>query len=85
MAIQLFYGTGVLINVLWYYAVGDWQIIFIAFYFVPLILVIAGFIFFVRDTPICLVTRYPEEDALKDFTFIAKMNKKSDSFNLSQK
>lgn len=80
MAIQLFYGLGVLINVLWYYAIGDWQIILIAFYLVPLVFVIIGSIFFIKDTPMCLVTRYKSERALKAFAFIAKINKKADFF-----
>jgi MFS family permease len=78
VAIQLFYGLGVLINVLWFYAVGNWQIILAVFYLVPLVMVIIGVYFFVRDTPICLVTRYTPSVAVKEFNFIAKMNKKDE-------
>lgn len=85
VAIQLFYGLGVLSNVLWFYALGDWETIMIFCYLVPLVLVTGGAIFILRDTPMCLVTRYPEEDALKDFIFIAKMNKRTEGFNLSQR
>lgn len=63
---------------LWYYTVGDWQLILILFYLIPLALVIGASIFFLKDTPMCLVTRYSPEDALNDLTFIAKLNKKSD-------
>ncbi len=48
----------------------------IVFYLVPLAFIIAGTIFIVKDTPICLVTRYPAAQAVKDFHFIAKMNKR---------
>lgn len=84
VAIQLFYGLGVLMNVLWYWWIADWQVIFVASYFAPLVVVIGGAIFFIRDTPMCLVTRYPVDWALRDFTFIAKKNGKT-NFNLSEK
>ena len=73
--IQLFYGLGVLINVLWFFTVGDWQYIMGIFYFLPLIVVIVSAILFLRDTPMCLVTRYSPKSAFKDFKFIAKLNK----------
>jgi MFS family permease len=57
VAIQLFYGLGVLLNVLWFYTVADWQIIYCVFYFVPLMIVVFGVAYIVKDTPICLVTR----------------------------
>jgi MFS transporter, OCT family, solute carrier family 22 (organic cation transporter), member 4/5 len=85
VVIQLFYGLGVLINVLWYFALRDWQLIYAIFYAVPLMLTIAAVIFFIRDTPICLVMRYPPRQALRDFRFIAKMNnKKSFGVNVDQ-
>lgn len=76
VAIQLFYGLGVLLNVLWYYAIGDWQLIFALFYFIPAVLATIGVIVIVRDTPICLVMRNTPLKALKDFEYIARMNKK---------
>lgn len=82
VAIQLFYGLGVLLNVLWYWWIGDWQVIFVAAYFAPLVVVIGGSVFYLKDTPMCLVTRYHAYEALKDFTFIAKNNNKKD-FNLT--
>ena len=79
----MFFGMGVLINVLWYFAVGDWQLIFAIFYFIPLVLVVLSFIFFVRDTPMCLVMRNNTYRALKEFTFIAKLN--NNKFDVSLK
>ena len=57
MIIQLFFGLGVLINVLWFFAVGDWQLILTIFYFIPLVCVVLSFVFMVSDTPMCLVMR----------------------------
>lgn len=71
----MFYGLGVLINVLWYYAVGDWQLIFAIFYFIPLVVAIVGMTKLVKDTPICLVMRYTARHAHRDFKYIAKLNK----------
>jgi MFS family permease len=73
--IQLFYGLGVLINVLWYYAVGDWQLIFGIFYFIPLVVVIVGMVKFIKDTPMCLIMRYTAKKAHRAFRYIAKLNK----------
>jgi MFS family permease len=75
VAIQLFYGLGVLSNVGWYYFVGDWQLIMALFYFAPSVIVTAAVVFFVRDTPICLVTRNSPTKALLAFKHIAKFNK----------
>jgi hypothetical protein len=64
--------------VLWFFTVGDWQIIMIVFYLIPLAIVIGATFFLVKDTPMCLVMRYPAGQAVKDFHFIAKMNKKTE-------
>ena len=57
VAIQLFYGLGVLLNVLWYYWIKDWQMIFVLFYFLPAVASVLGVVFIVRDTTICRVMR----------------------------
>lgn len=78
MAIQLFYGLGVLLNVLWYFALGDWQLIFAVFYFIPMVAATIAVVVIVRDTPICLVMRNSPLKALRDFRYIAQLNKRSD-------
>jgi MFS family permease len=75
VVIQLFFGIGVLLNVLWAFAVGDWKWILILFYLVPILIVILGIGLLIQDTPMCLVTKYSAEDALKSFKFISKLNK----------
>lgn len=55
--IQMVYGFGVLLNVIWYWWFADWQVVLILFYLIPLLVVTGGSIFYLRDTPICLVTR----------------------------
>ena len=55
--IQLFFGLGVLVNVLWYYLTSDWQLVYVLFYFIPLVATIMSFVFLVTDTPMCLVMR----------------------------
>lgn len=74
--VQLFFGFGVLLNVLWAFAAGNWKVILTCFYLIPTLVSILGMIVIVRDTPICLVTRYSANNAYKGFKFIAKMNKK---------
>jgi MFS family permease len=64
VAIQLFYGLGVLLNVLWYFMVKDWQMIFVLFYFLPAVASVIGIVIIVRDTPICLVMRNSPSKAL---------------------
>lgn len=58
VAIQLFYGSGVLLNVPWFYLVRDWRLILIFFYLIPSVLVTVTVLLFVRDTPICLVLKH---------------------------
>jgi MFS family permease len=65
VAIQLFYGLGVLLNVIWYYWIKDWQMIFVLFYFLPAVASVLGVVFIVRDTPICLVMRNSPSKALQ--------------------
>jgi MFS family permease len=64
VAIQLFYGLGVLLNVVWYYWIKDWQMIFVLFYFLPAVASTLGVVIIVRDTPICLVMRNSPSKAL---------------------
>jgi MFS family permease len=65
VAIQLFYGLGVLLNVLWYFWIKDWQMIFVLFYFIPAVACVIGVVIIVRDTPICLVMRNSPSKALQ--------------------
>ena len=69
------YGLGVLLNVPWYYWVGDWQLIMTIFYFLPTLATTLAIIIFVRDTPICLVLRNSSEKAYNDLMYTAKVNK----------
>lgn len=62
-------------NVLWYYAVRDWQIIMGVFYLGPSLFVLIAVITFVKDTPICLITRWSATEALKAFSFISRINR----------
>ena len=50
----------------------------IVFYLIPLAILIGATFFLVKDTPMCLVMRYPAAQAVKDFHFIANMNKITD-------
>ena len=68
------YGLGVLLNVPWYYWVGDWQLIMVVFYFLPSLATTLGIIIFVRDTPICLVLRNSPHKAYNDLMYTARMN-----------
>ena len=70
------YCLGGLANVLWYYTIGNFQIVLIACYAVPSIAVLIGLILFVKDTPICLISKYSAEEAYKALRFIAEVNKK---------
>ena len=82
--IQLFYGLGVLINVLWFFVIGDWQLIYAICYLLPLIGVIISFMLLVKDTPMCLVMRNHSSRALKKFQYIAKMNNKKCEMDIEE-
>lgn len=77
--VQLFYGFGLLVNVAAFYWINDWKLIFWLCYFTPGLLVFLSLVFFVRDTPICLVMRQTSEKAVANFAFIAKINGISES------
>ena len=63
--VQLFFGLGVVANVLWYFMLEDWQLAYVLFYFIPLVATIMSFVFFISDTPICLVMRNDARYALR--------------------
>ncbi len=71
---QAFYGVGVILDILWYWWIADWQIILVACFLVPAVVVLAMISLFVRDTPTCLVLRNESDVALREFQKIAKMN-----------
>ena len=52
------YCAGGLFNVLWYYVIADFQNVLIYCYGLPSIFVAIILIFFVKDTPICLISKH---------------------------
>jgi MFS family permease len=71
---QAFYGVGVILDILWYWWIADWQIILGACFLAPAVVVLVVLSLFVRDTPACLVLRNDSAVALRDFQKIASMN-----------
>jgi hypothetical protein len=61
---QSFYGVGVILDVFWYWWIGDWQIILGVCLLSPAILVFIVLTIFVKDTPTCLVLGNSSEVAL---------------------
>jgi hypothetical protein len=54
---QAFYGVGVILDILWYWWIRDWQIILGVCYLAPAVVVFVVLTVFVKDTPSCLVLR----------------------------
>ena len=75
--------VGSLANVLWYFAIGNFKTILIFCYLLPSIILAILIFMFIRDTPICLVTKNTAKKAYDDLMYIAKMNGKADENNLS--
>lgn len=71
---QTFYGVGVVLDILWYWWIQDWQIILGVCYLIPGAIGFVILTIFVKDTPSCLVIRNTSEHAWKKFKEIAKMN-----------
>ena len=67
---------------LWYYLITDFTYVLVYCYIVPGVILMGAFVFFVKDTPIGLVTKVSAERAYASLAFIAKVNKK-DSFDLT--
>lgn len=70
------FAIGGLGNVLWFYLLRDFRLVILFFNLIPGVLVMLALIFFIKDTPMCLVTKNSPENALKKLEFIAKVNKK---------
>ena len=73
--IQILEGMGGLLNVAWAYMSRHWAPILWIYYLIPLVVCFFLVLFFVTDTPICLVTRYKPKKALRKFSHIAKINR----------
>jgi hypothetical protein len=71
---QIFYGVGVMMDILLYWLIKDWQIVLGLGFLLPGVVAFVVLSIFVKDTPSCLVLRNSSEKALKDFKQIAKMN-----------
>lgn len=71
---QSFYGVGVILDILWYWGIGNWQIILSCGFLLPAIIILAALTFIIKDTPKCLVLNNSSEEALLQFEYIAKMN-----------
>jgi hypothetical protein len=71
---QTFYGVGVILDIFWYWWIGDWQIIIGWCYLAPAVVGFLVLTLVVKDTPSCLVLRNSSKKAFKGFMQIAKMN-----------
>lgn len=71
---QTFYGVGVMLDILWYWWIRDWQIILGACYLLPALAAFLIMTLLVEDTPSCLVLRNSSEKALRAFLAMARMN-----------
>ena len=60
-------GIGVVLDILWYWWIKDWQIILGVCYLIPAAFGFVILTIFVKDTPSCLVIRNNSEYAWKKF------------------
>lgn len=56
---QSFYGVGVMMDILWYWGIGNWQIILSCGFLIPAIIILTVLTFVIKDTPKCLVLNNP--------------------------
>lgn len=83
MLLSVFDTFGGLANVLWFYLLRDFKLVILYCYLLPAVLVTGALIFFVKDTPICMITKSSPEKAHEGLYFIAKTNGKDAEFNLT--
>ena len=69
--IQFYFGIGMLMNVPTFLLLNNWKLVLVVAFILPLAICIIGFITQIKDTPMCLVLRYPAQDALAHFRYIA--------------
>ena len=56
--ISAIFSVGALLNVLWFYVLPSFEIVLLAFYGLPLLIVGVLFLLFFKDTPASLITKY---------------------------
>jgi MFS family permease len=56
--ISAIFSVGALLNVLWFYVLPNFEIVLLAFYGLPLLIVGILFLLFFKDTPASLITKY---------------------------
>lgn len=83
MLLSVFDTLGGLANVLWFYLLRDYKQVILFCYLIPAVLATAALVFFVKDTPICMITKASAAKAHQDLHFIAKVNGKGDTFDLT--
>jgi hypothetical protein len=72
--IQMMFGLGMLMNVLWAYCLQDWKTLLFSCYFIPMLVMIIAVHVFVVDTPMDLATRNCASSALMAFEHQARLN-----------
>ena len=70
------FSIGALVNVLWFYLIPNFEVVMLALFALPVLILIVIFIIFFKDTPISLITKNSSEKAYKNLLFIAKINGK---------
>ena len=67
IVVQVMYGLAAVLNVLWTFVFRSWVVTLAVFYLIPAAMCLWGIVYFVVDTPMSLVTKYPAEKALQGF------------------
>lgn len=62
--IQSLYATGIAVNILLFWLLKDWWIIFLVGYLIPAIIAFSAICLLVVDTPMSLIIRNSSEKAL---------------------
>jgi MFS family permease len=81
--IQMMFGVGVLMNVLWAYWLQEWKVILFACYFIPIMVMLVATHVLVIDTPLDLITRNCASSALIAFEQLARMNGKYSNHSIT--
>lgn len=80
MLIMASYSVGALANVFWFYIFRDYSPVLIYFYGIPAVFSTLSLIFFIKDSPICMITKSSPERALRGLKHVAKINNKELDF-----
>jgi hypothetical protein len=76
--IYITFGSGATLNGLFFYAISNWEVVLVVCDLLPLLMGLAGLLFYIEETPFDLIINNTPEKSLESLKTIAARNDKPD-------